>query len=147
MSNLMYNAGRFNAATVAAASSGWKVMLVASYTPNKDDSVTTIAGSEIATTTGYTSGFGNRLTPTGLAATAQDDTNDRAGIDADDLVVAAIGVAAGVNASHAVYIREISNDAGSKAYACIELNGGSNLILNGGSLTVTLNARGFAEFA
>lgn len=147
MANLMYNQGRHNAAIVAAAAGAWKVMLVASYTPNKDDTVSTIAGSEVATTTGYTSGFGNRLTPANVTATAQDDTNDRAGLDCDDVVVASLGVPAGVNASHAVFIREITNDAGSKAYACIELNAGSNIVLNGGSFTLTINARGFAELA
>ena len=145
MANLAFNAGRHNACVQAAASSGWKIMLVASYTPDKDHTVSTIAASEIASTTGYTAGFGNRLTPGSVAATAQDDTNDRAGIDCADVVVANLGVPAGVNASHAVFIREITNDAGSKAYAVIELNGGSNLVLNGGSFTLTINARGFFE--
>lgn len=147
MSNIFYNQGRQNAAACAAAASGWKVMLVNGYTPDPDDTVASIAALEIADTTGYTAGFGNRLALTGLAATAQDDANDRAGIDATDLTVAAIGVALGVDVTHAILLREITDDGGSKAYSCIELNGGSVFTLNGGSLTIVFDARGFAEFA
>ncbi len=147
MANIGFNEARKSAADAIAALTGWKWMIVAGYTPDKDDTVSTIAASEISTTTGYTSGFGNRIAIGSVAATSQDNTNDRAGVDAADLVVANIGVPAGVNASHLVAIREITNDAGSKVYAVIELNSGSNRSLNGGSLTVTLDARGFLEFA
>ena len=145
MANGFYNDGRQDACALAAAGSGWKVMLVAGYTPNKDNSWAEAAAFEIATTTGYTAGFGNRLTPASVAATAVDDTNDRAGIDCTDPTVASLGVPAGVDATHAIFGREVTNDAGSKIYSWIELNGGAALVLNGGSFTLVLNARGFAE--
>lgn len=147
MANGMFNAGRKQAADAIAALTGWKLMLVAGYTPDKDHTVAQIAAFEIATTTGYTAGFGNRLTPASIAATAQDDTNDRAGVDAADPSVANLGVPVGVNASHGIWIREITNDAGSKPFTWTELNSGSNRSLNGGSLTIVLDARGFGEFA
>lgn len=147
MANGAFNSGRQDEAACAAAASGWKYMLVAGYTPNKDHTWADIVAFEIATTTGYTAGFGNRLTPAAVAATAVDNTNDRAGIDCTDPTVANLGVPAGVNASHAIFGREVTNDAGSKAYSWVELNSGSNRSLNGSAFTLVLDARGFFENA
>lgn len=144
MADTAFNAGRAKLAALGAALTGWKVMLVAGYTPDKDHTVSTIAASEIASTTGYTAGYGNRLAIT-ITTPGVDNTNDCAILDATDLVVANLGVPAGVNASHAVLIREVTDDAGSEAWSALELNAGSNRSLAGGQYTFQFGTFGLVK--
>lgn len=146
MADTCFNSGRAKAAALIAALTGWKGMLVAGYTPDKDHTVATLAASEISTTTGYTAGFGNRLTLAAPSTPGVDNTNDCAIVDiTTDTVVANLGVPAGVNASHLILIREVTNDAGSEAWSAFELNAGSNRSLAGGQYTFVYGTFGVVK--
>lgn len=105
--------------------------------------VADVDGTEIATTTGYTNGFAGRLSLANVTIT-EDDALDRALIDCDDLVVASLGVPAGVACTKAVVYIPITNDAASVVVGQYDLNGGSTVTLDGSAVTISIHANGLA---
>lgn len=94
--------------------------------------------------TGYTAGFGGAGRKTLASKTITvDKTNDRAEFDCADLTWT--GINAGTPNKLTV-LKEITNDAASKAIANID-DGGFPVTTNGGDLTVQVNAEGLIQLS
>ncbi len=119
-----------------------KVILVGtSYTPDKDhnfvDSITGGTSKELSGT-GYTGGFNGsgRKTLASVAVT-QDDTNDKAYLDAADVTWTAINAG---TVAYAVVIKEVTSDADSPIIAVVTIS--PNVVTNGGDYQIQWAADG-----
>lgn len=147
MASGWYNSGKRDIfdGTIDLVNDTIKVMLVDNdYTPNADHDFVDDVSAEELSGTGYTGGFGGsgRKTLAGKAF-ATDLANDRAEFTANAITWTAINAG---TARYAIFIKEITNDAASRLLFFLDL-GGSGVVTNGGDLTVTANAEGFAQLA
>lgn len=120
-----------------------KVMLVnASYTFNPDhDFADDVSANELSGT-GYAGGFNGAGRKTLASKTITEDTaNDRIEFDCADLTWTAInaGTIGGV-----VVLKEITNDAASPLIAFLDP---SDLVTNGGDVTLVINAEGLLQIS
>lgn len=121
-----------------------KVMLVGTgYTPNRDDTNLTAAAAAEINVTGYVPGFGGagRKSLAGKAF-ATDLVNDRAEWTASNLTWTALGT--GATIAGAVVCKEITNDAGSRAIAYLDL---TDTPTNGSDITLTFDAEGVIQWS
>jgi hypothetical protein len=116
------------------------MLLLSSYSFDKDHAtVTTLAASEI-TVSGYTGGFGGAgRKALGSKTVAKNDTTDRVVFDAAD--PSAWTLAAGETVGGAAIIRENTNDAGSTPLFFLDF---TDTPTNGGTFTVQFDAAGIA---
>lgn len=146
MATFVYNAAARDIAdgTIDLVADTIKVMLVtSSYSADRDDtSVTAAAAAEISVS-GYTAGYGNAGRKTlGSKAFATDNANDRVEWSAANVTWTALG--AGATIAAAVVIKEITNDAGSRPIAYLDV---SDLPTNGSDVTLTFDAEGIIQWS
>jgi hypothetical protein len=118
-----------------------KVMLVNdTYTYNADhDFADDVASTEL-NGVGYANGFGGSGRKTLASKTLTNDTaNDRIEFDAADVTWTAINAG---TIGGAVLVRETVNDAGSRIICFLDP---SNLVTNGGDVTLVFDAQGIAQ--
>lgn len=145
MASKWYGKGLLNVVngTIVWGTTTIKAILVdASYTYNADhDFANDVSGNELSGT-GYTGGFGGsgRKTIT-ASAPAEDTTNDRIEYDLADLVWTGLnaGTIGGV-----VFVVETTNDAASKIIAFLDP---TNLVTNGGDVTLVIDAEGALQIS
>lgn len=130
-------------ATIAFSSDTIKAILVnASYTYDADhDFANDVSGNEL-TGTGYTGGFGGSGRKTLASKTITNDTtNDRVEYDCADITWTALnaGTIGGV-----VLVKEVTNDAASPIIAFLDP---TNLVTNGGDVTLVIDAEGILQIS
>lgn len=148
MANIFYNTAKLEImnGTIDLDTDTLKVMLVtASYVANADDDVVDAGGANDAVDhelngTGYVAGWGNsgRKTLANVVA-AVDKPNNRAELDADDLVFSAIN--AGAAAAYVLIKEGASDDTTSRLIGYVD-QGGFPVTTNGGDLTIQFDAQG-----
>jgi len=148
MANLVYNTAKLEImnGTIDLNTDVLKVMLVtALYVANADDDVVDAGGANDAvdhelTGAGYVPGFGGtgRLTLVNKVATV-DKPNDRAELDADDLVW--LGINAGIAAA-AIIIKEAGADDTATRLIGYMDQGGFPITTNTGPFNLTWGADG-----
>jgi len=150
MASLVYNTAKKEIfdGTIDLTAADIKVMLIGTatpYTPDADhDTVDQASGSELSATN-YTGGFaGAGRKAFASPAIAVDKTNDRAEFDATDLTWTSLGGAANDTVEAAIIIREVTNDAGSRLIAYIDL---TNTTTDGSNFTIQWDAEGILQLS
>ena len=121
-----------------------KVMLVTSaYAANRDDTAVTAAAAAEIAVGGYTGGFAGagRKTLSGKAFST-DTINDRVEWDAANETWTAL--ATGATIAAAVVIKEITNDAGSRPIAYLDV---TDLPTNGSDVTLAFDTEGVIQWS
>jgi hypothetical protein len=155
VANFVYNraATRIGSDALQLSTSTLKVILVtASYVANRDHDFVDMGGAndpidhELNGVTNYTRGFGGagRKTVANKVFT-EDDANDRGELDVDDVVWTALGAGGQGDVAAAILIKENTNDADSELISYYD--SGFPKTLNGGDLTVQVNAEGLLQFS
>lgn len=134
MASVIYNSAKANFpnGTVNWVSDTLKVMLVTSaYTPDPDHEFVTSVNANELSGTGYTAGFGGagRKSLASKVVT-KNNTNDRAELDAADVLWSAINAG---TIRYAVVIKEITNDGASLLVAALDF--GVGIPTTGGDFT------------
>lgn len=146
MASLVTNRGSYLLANKAAAGSiSWpadtlKIMLLkSSLTPDRDDNFISDISADECDAGGYVGGFGGagRKTLANKTVT-EDDTNDRTTYDADN--PSAWTLDAGNTLRYCAIVQEVTTDADSPVLAVLDF--GSNVLTNGGNITVEFDAAG-----
>jgi len=136
MATLVYNAGKRRIAdgTIDLDTDSLKVMLVTSaYTPDIDTHLFRSSVTNEVVGAGYTAG-GQAMAN---VAVAQDDTNDRATVDADDNV----WPASTITARGAVIYKDTGNPATDNLIGYLDF--GSDIVSTAGNFTIAWDAVGF----
>lgn len=145
MATAWYNRGLAGVAegTIRLTVDSLKVLIVGTgYTFNKDhDFVADVSASEVSGT-GYTGGFaGSGRKAVASPAVILDDTNDRVTFDFADILWTGIGITTPVDgiAAAAILWKPVTNDSDSIVIGFLDP---TNLVTNGGDVTLTLPAGG-----
>jgi hypothetical protein len=116
------------------------MLLLASYTFDKDHATVTTLATDEVTVSGYTGGFnGAGRKVLGTKTVTKDDATDRVKIDAAD--PSAWTLATGETVGGAAVIREATNDAGSTPLFFLDF---TDTPTNGGTFTVSFDSAGIA---
>ena len=115
------------------------------YTPNEDDDFVDGGGANDpidaeAVVTNYTGAFGGSGRKTlASKAVVTDKTNNRAEFDCADITWTALGNGTNQTIAHAIFIKEITNDAASPLIALFDF---SDFTTNGSDFTLQFDAEG-----
>jgi hypothetical protein len=155
VADFVYNraATRIGSDALQLSTSTLKVMLVTDlYVANRDHDFIAAGGAndpddhELNGVTNYTRGFGGAGRKTvANKVFIEDDANDRGEMDADDVLYALLGGVGQGNVNQALLVKENTNDADSELIA--HYDSGFPKTLNGGDLTVVVNAEGLLQFS
>ena len=120
-----------------------KVVLVnASYTPDKDHDFLSDVNTYELSGTGYAGGFAGSGRKTLASKTVgKNDSTNVANFDAADSSWTAINAG---TAAYAIIGKEVTNDAASPIFACIDLN--PDVATNGGDYSIAWDAAGLFTF-